>query len=57
MERESDSENRITKTERFSWRTTKKLRRSENVDRNSKRSYKEAVWQKEKKFTRIEGWR
>jgi len=47
IEGEPDSKNRITKTGRFSWKTTEKLESSKKVDRSSKRSYKETVWQEE----------
>ena len=57
MERKPDNKNRITKTEWVSRRTTKKLEQSKNIDGYSKRSYEKAIWQKEKKSTRIEGWK
>ena len=43
MKRRPDYKNRDTKTERASWRTTKKLEDRKEVDKNSKRSYKEAI--------------
>ena len=57
MERELNCEDRITKTRRLSWRTTKKLEQSKNINRYSKRSYEEVVWQEKKEHTRIEGWK
>ena len=54
MEREPDSENRITKVREFLWRTTKKLESSKEIDGNGKRSYEETVQQKKVEFIRIE---
>ena len=50
MERGPDSENRVIKTGRFPWRTTKKLGSSKEVDGNSKKSREETVWQEKTKF-------
>jgi len=52
IEEGSDSENRITKTGKFSWEIIRKLGSSKEVNGNDKKSYKEAVWQKETQFTR-----
>jgi len=54
MKRKPNSKNRITKTREFPWKTIKKLGSSKEINGNSKRSYKETIWQKEIKFTRIE---
>ena len=54
MERRPDGENRITKVGEFPWETTKKLRNSKEINGNCKRNYKEAIWQKKTKPTRIE---
>ena len=43
MEREPDSENRITKTGKFSQKTTKKLENSKEVNKNGKRSHEKVV--------------
>jgi len=43
MEEKPDGEYRIIKARRFLWRTTKKLRRSKEIDGNSKRSHEETV--------------
>jgi len=57
MEREPNSKDRITKAKRFSQGTTKKLESSKEVNRNSKRSYKEVVQQEKEKPIRIKGRR
>ena len=54
MEREPDSENRITKTGNFSQKTTKKLENSKEVNKNGKRSHEKVVWQEKAKLARIE---
>jgi len=43
MEREPDSKDGITKAGRFSQVTIKKLESNKEVNRNSKKSYKEAI--------------
>ena len=43
MEGGPNSENRITKAERFPQGTAKKLISSKKINRNGKRSYKETV--------------
>jgi len=57
MKGELNNENGITKTEWLSKRITKELGQSKSIDKYSKRSYEEAVWQEKKKSIRIEGWR
>ena len=57
MEGVPDNKNRITKTEWLPRRITKELGQSKNINRYSKKSYKEVVWQKKKKSTRIKGWK
>ena len=57
MEREPNSENRITKVGEFSQETTRKLGSSKEINRNDKRSHKETVQQKKAESTRIEGKR
>ena len=57
MEGEPDNKKRITKTEKLPKRITKELEQSKNIDRYSKRSHKEIVWQEKKEPTRIEDWR
>ena len=54
MERKPDSANRISKVRRIPYCTTTKLEGGHKVNRNSKRSYKKTIWQKETKFIRIE---
>ena len=56
MEEGPNNKNRITKTEWLSWRITKKLGQSKEIDGYSKKSHKEAIQQEKKKSTRIEGW-
>ena len=51
MERKPDSINRISETRIISHETTKKLRESHKINRNSKK----AIWQEEMKSTRTEG--
>jgi len=43
MEEEPNSENRITKARRFSYRIVKKLGRGKEISRSGKRSYKKTV--------------
>ena len=40
----------------FSSRTLRKLGSGKKVDRDSKRSYEETIWQEKKKSTRIRDW-
>jgi len=55
MERELNCENRIIKTGRLSQQITNKLEKSSRINENSKRNYKKAISQEEKKSTRIKG--
>ena len=57
MKRRPNSKNRIMKTKRFSQEITKKWESSEEINKNSKRSYEEAIWQKKMKPTRVESSR
>ena len=57
MKEKPDCENKITKAGRFSYWITKKLERSNKIDRNSKKSYKKAIQQEKKESTRIQGRR
>jgi len=43
MEREPNSENKITKTGKFSQKTTNKLENSKKVNKNDKKSYEKVV--------------
>ena len=45
MERRPNSEDRITKAERFPQETTKKLESYEEVNENAKRSHEETIQQ------------
>ena len=56
MERKPYCENRITKTKEFLSRTTRKLGSSKEVDKDSKRSHEEVVWQEKEESTRTEDW-
>ena len=53
LKRKFDSIDRVFKIRRISHRITKKLERSYKVNKNSKRSDKEAILQEKKEFTRI----
>ena len=53
MEREPNSENKITKTGNFSQKTTNKLENSKKVNKNGKRSYEKVVWQEKAELVRI----
>ena len=53
LKRKFDSIDRVSKIRRISHRITKKLERSYKINKNSKRSDKEAIWQEKKEFTRI----
>jgi len=55
MERKPYCEDIITKTEEFSSRTTRELKSSKEVNRDSKRSHKEIVQQEKKESTKTEG--
>jgi len=55
MERKPYCEDIITKTEEFSSRTTRELKSSKEVNRDSKRSHKETVQQEKKESTKTEG--
>ena len=55
MERRPDYKNKDAKIGRVSQRIIRKLRGSKEVNKNSKRSYKEVVQQKKKELTRTEG--
>ena len=54
MEREPNSEDRITKARWFSWSITEKSENNKKVNTNGKRSYKEKIWQEKVKSTEIE---
>ena len=54
MERKPDYQNGITKVGRLSRRIIEKLEYSKKINRNNKRSHKEAIWQKKKESTRAE---
>ena len=56
MERRPDYKDKDAKIGRVSQRIIRKLGGSKEVNRNSKRSYEEAVQQKKEEFTRTEGW-
>jgi len=43
MEREPNSENKITKTGKISQKTTNKLENSKKVNKNGKKSYEKVV--------------
>ena len=53
MERKIDSADGVSKIRRISQRITKKLRGSYEVNKNSKISYEEAIWQEKEKSTKI----
>jgi len=57
MKRQLYGIDRVSKTRRISYRTIKKLGRSYKVNKSSIRNNEEAVQQKTKEFSRIEGRR
>ena len=57
MKEKPNNKDGITKPKWLSGRTTKELEQSKNINRYSKKSYKEAIWQEKEKPIRIEGWR
>jgi len=57
MKRQLYGIDRVSKTRRISYRTIKKLGRSYKVNESSIRNNEEAVQQKTKEFSRIEGRR
>ena len=57
MEEKPDNKDEITKTEQLPKRTTKELEQSKDINRYSKRSHEEIVWQEKEKSTRTEDWR
>jgi len=54
MERKSNCQNKITKVGRLYRRIIKKLGYSKKINRNNKKSYKEAIWQEKKESIRTE---
>jgi len=54
MEEELDNKHGITKVEWLSWRITKELEESKDINGYGKINYEETVQQEEKKSTRIE---
>ena len=54
MKRESNNIDGISKTKRLPHWITTKLGGGYEVNKNSKKSYKKAIWQEEMKLTRIE---
>ena len=56
MEGEPYYKDRITKTRKLYSKITRKLESSKEVNKDSKKSHEETVWQKKKEFTRIKGW-
>jgi len=57
MKRKPDCQNGITKVERLFRRVIEELEYSKEINRDSKRSYEEAIQQKKKEFTRTKGRR
>jgi len=57
MERQPCGINRISKIRRISYKITKKLGRSHEVNRRSSKKHKETIWQEKKESSRIAGWR
>ena len=56
MEREPYCKDGIIKTRKFPLRTIRKLGSSKEVDRDSKKSHEETVWQEKKELTKIKDW-
>ena len=54
MEGRSKNKDGITKTKDFSQRITEELGSSEDINGNSKRSYKEVIWQEKTKLLGVE---
>ena len=57
MEKQSYGIDRVSKTRRIPHRTTKKLERSYEVNRNNIENYKETIQQEVKELLRTMGWR
>ena len=52
IEERPNNKDRITKTRNFPWETIEKLGSSKDIDGNSKKSHKKAIWQEKMKFTK-----